>query len=223
MAPQKIARVPERADPKHSAGADRHPDVQAQVEAAIAEYGPDFDPTPLKLTLLFYRMNSVLDRATTIEHAPLRISSSQFNVLTVLHRARGVMTMGALARAVSVRPPNLTSVVNSLRVRGLVTRESNPDDRRSSYVRITGEGDEILRAFMPDHWEFLGAIYSGLDRSQREQLGELLTTLLLVAEETPGDRQPELGKHILAAAQHGWGKGIGGMAARLRRSDTDGS
>jgi DNA-binding MarR family transcriptional regulator len=170
----------------------------------MAEYGPDFDPTPLTLTLLLYRMIAVLDRATAVEHRPLGLSTSQFNVLTVLHRAHGAMTMGSLGRAVSVRPPNLTSVVNSLRARGLVDRESNPDDRRSSFVRITDEADAMLRAFLPGHWDFLDVIYGGLDRGGRERLVDLLSDVLLKAEDTPGDRQPEVAEHILDAAHHGW-------------------
>ncbi|ODU05925.1 MAG: hypothetical protein ABS81_06195 [Pseudonocardia sp. SCN 72-86] len=210
--------MPEAAAPGSPAtgGPPSHPDVQAQVAAAAAEYGAHFDPTPLTLTMLLYRMISVLDRATAVEHAPLALSTSQFNVLAVLHRAPGAMTMGALARAVSVRPANLTSVVNSLRSRGLVDRESNPDDRRSSLVRITDDADEMLRAFLPGHWDFLGAVYEGLDRGERDQLVDLLTSLLLRAEETPGDRQPEVGEHILRAAQHGWGNGRRAGRARPR-------
>lgn len=181
-----------------------HPEVQAQVSAAAAEHHGEFDPTPLTLTMLLYRMIAVLDRATTVEHAPLRLSTSQFNVLAVLHRARGPMTMGSLARAVSVRPANLTSVVNSLRSRGLVERESNSEDRRSSFVRISDDADGMLRDFLPGHWEFLGTIFEGIDRGDRDQLVELLTAVLLKAEGKQAGRQPEVGEHILRAAEHGW-------------------
>ncbi|MGH3661482.1 MAG: MarR family winged helix-turn-helix transcriptional regulator [Micromonosporaceae bacterium] len=151
--------------------------ISDQVDRTAKEYGPDFDPTVLALTLTLYRTMTVLDRAHAAELAPHRLTLSQFNILNVLHRAAKPLTMGELGQAVSVRPANLTGVIDTLAKRSLVERELNPDDRRSFLVGITDAGEEFLGRFLPRHWRYLEALTSGLTERQRTQLTGLLDRL----------------------------------------------
>jgi DNA-binding MarR family transcriptional regulator len=50
------------------------------------------------------------------------------------------MTLGELARALTVDPPNCTPIVDDLVERGLVQRRPNPADRRSTLVVATAAG-----------------------------------------------------------------------------------
>lgn len=152
--------------------------VRDQVARTAADHATGFDPVVLGLTLSLYRTTSALDRAHNEELAPVRLSVSQFNVLNVLHRADEALTMGELGHAVSVRPANLTTVVDSLSERGFVQRRVNPHDRRSFLVAITADGETFLGEFLPGHWIFLKGLFEGLDGKQREQLGVLLDALL---------------------------------------------
>jgi DNA-binding MarR family transcriptional regulator len=152
--------------------------IGEQVEIAAREFGADLDPTILALTLTLYRTTAVYDRAHSAELAPHDITLRQFNVLTVLHRADGPLTMAELSEAVAVRPGNLTSVVDGVRRRRLVDCAVNPDDRRSFLVSITDAGTEFLAGFLPGHWRYLQLLTGGLSADEKETLVHLLEKLL---------------------------------------------
>lgn len=152
--------------------------IADQVAMSAQEATPDFDPLALALTLSLYRTMSAFDRAHADELAPVRLSVTQFNVLSVLLRVHEPLTMGELAQAVSVRSANLTAVADTLVARGLVGRTLNPGDRRSFLVSITPEGHQFMAGFLPGHWRVLHEMMSGLSQPERTTLLTLLEKLL---------------------------------------------
>lgn len=153
---------------------DARSTISWQVARASQEHGVDFDPTVLALTLSLYRSMTAFDRAEATELAPHGLTVSQFNILTVLHRADRPLTMGELGHAVSVRPANLTGVVDGLTRRSLVERQINPFDRRSYLITNTAAGEEFLAGFLPGHWHTLDRLMRGLSSAERTQLVDLL-------------------------------------------------
>ncbi|MGH8891992.1 MAG: MarR family winged helix-turn-helix transcriptional regulator [Actinomycetes bacterium] len=166
--------------------------VPGQVARAAAEHGAEFDPSVLSLTLTLYRAMTAFDRAGAAELAPHGLNVSQFNVLTVLHRADGPLTMGELGLAVSVRPANLTSVVDSLVQRSLIERRVNPGDRRSYLIANTPAGEDFLGRFLPGHWRYLEALTGHLTSAERTALTELLDRLRLSVEAAPAGQPVEM-------------------------------
>ena len=152
--------------------------IADQVAASAREAGPDFDPLPLSLTLSLYRVMTTFDRAHTEELAPVGLNITQFNVLSVLHRAEEPLTMGELAQAVTIRSANLTAVADSLAAKGFVKRTLNPDDRRSFLGTVTPAGDRFMAGFLPDHWQLLEGLLAGLAAADRRKLLRLLDKLL---------------------------------------------
>jgi len=136
-----------------------------------------FDPGLLRLTLTLNRAMSAFDRAGTAEPAPHGLTVSQLNILTVLHRADRPLNMGELAQAISVRPANLTGVVDGLVARSYVERRVNPGDRRSYLVTNTEEGERFLAEFLPGHWRHLDALAWQLSGEERRTLADLLAKL----------------------------------------------
>ncbi|HTI65718.1 MAG TPA: MarR family transcriptional regulator [Gemmatimonadaceae bacterium] len=57
----------------------------------------------------------------------------------------GPVTLGQLAAAEQVRPPTITKLVAALEADGLVTRETDPDDRRVVRVTATARGAKLLQ------------------------------------------------------------------------------
>jgi DNA-binding MarR family transcriptional regulator len=64
---------------------------------------------------------------------------------TIRRLARRPMSMGELAAALGIDPPNATVVVNDLEALGLVRRQPHPTDRRAKLVDVTPEGAELAR------------------------------------------------------------------------------
>jgi DNA-binding MarR family transcriptional regulator len=70
--------------------------------------------------------------------------------------ARGPMSMGELAAALGIDPPNATVLVDELEELGLARRRPHPSDRRAKVAEATRKGksmarraDEILRTPPP--------------------------------------------------------------------------
>ena len=59
--------------------------------------------------------------------------------------ARRPMSMGELAGALGIDPPNATVVVRDLESQGLVRRRPHPTDGRAKVVEATPEGEELAR------------------------------------------------------------------------------
>ncbi|WP_052429219.1 MarR family winged helix-turn-helix transcriptional regulator [Mycolicibacterium rufum] len=171
-----------------------------QVAAKTREAGPDHDPSSLALPLALYRAVTAFGRVAAEELAPVDLSMSQFNVLTVLKRAERPITMGALADSISVRQASLTSVVDSLTKAGFVTRKVNPRDRRSVVVAISKKGDQFMTEFLPGHYDFLQTVFAGIKPRHRQQLLARLDELIDCLEAYPTDTQKAIRSSLSQAA-----------------------
>lgn len=90
--------------------------------------------------------------------------------------ARAPMSMGDLAAALDVDPPNITVLVDELESTGLVRRRAHPTDRRARIVEATRKGRRMARRAD----EILGtppAALAALDPDELETLRRLLTTV----------------------------------------------
>jgi len=77
-----------------------------------------------------------------------------YDVLLELNSAKpdGRLTMGELSdRVVVISRTRLSRVVDELAAAGLVTRQANPADRRSSYAVLTDAGRDRLRQAAPTY------------------------------------------------------------------------
>jgi DNA-binding MarR family transcriptional regulator len=59
--------------------------------------------------------------------------------------ARKPMSMGELAHALGIDPPNATTVVDDLESMGLVARRPHPTDRRAKLVEATRKGKDLAK------------------------------------------------------------------------------
>ncbi|WP_433306720.1 MarR family winged helix-turn-helix transcriptional regulator [Actinoplanes sp. CA-030573] len=75
-----------------------------------------------------------------------------YDVLLELNEAPGRrLSMGELGQVAVVSRTRVSRVVDHLAAEGLVTRESNPQDRRSAYAVLTEAGRARLRAAAPTY------------------------------------------------------------------------
>jgi DNA-binding MarR family transcriptional regulator len=95
----------------------------------------------------------VLDREL---QAACKLPLTWYDVLLELNAAPGRrLSMGELGEVAVVSRSRVSRVVDQLAAEGLVTREANPDDRRSAYAAITDAGRGRLRVAAP---VYLGGI-----------------------------------------------------------------
>jgi DNA-binding MarR family transcriptional regulator len=89
----------------------------------------------------------VLDREL---QAACSLPLTWYDVLLELNYAPGRrLSMGELGQRAVVSRTRVSRVVDALAEAGLVTRESNPDDRRSAYATLTDMGLQRFRDAAP--------------------------------------------------------------------------
>lgn len=115
------------------------------MNARPAEKSSDRDAASVTSREVWLLMNNlVLDNVRRREVSEaLGISFGRARALRRL--ARQPMSMGELAAALGIDPPNATVVVDDLESLTLVRRRPHPTDRRAKVVEATRKGREMAR------------------------------------------------------------------------------
>jgi DNA-binding MarR family transcriptional regulator len=106
---------------------------------------------------------------------PFDLSIEQFNVLRILRGQKGVAAnMCLIQERMLARTSNTTRLVDKLLLKGLVTREVCPGNRRKMEVMITEQGLKLLSEVDPKVDQYEEMITSGLTPGELEELNRLL-------------------------------------------------
>jgi DNA-binding MarR family transcriptional regulator len=97
----------------------------------------------------------------------------------------GPITLGALAAHERVSPPSITRAVAALEKHGLVSRETDPDDRRVARVSLTALGRRTVLRGRKRKTAYLVKRLSGLDEAGRASLSDALPALERLLEDEP--------------------------------------
>lgn len=90
--------------------------------------------------------------------------------------AREPLSMGELAAALGIDPPNATVLIDDLEAQGLVRRRPHPSDRRAKLVEATRRGKTLARR-ADDILATPPATLSALDGDDLEALQRILERL----------------------------------------------
>ena len=117
------------------------------------------------------------------KHAP-ELTQAEAHILCHLHEF-GNSQVSDLHRAFAHKRSTLTSVLDRLDARGLVTRESSPKDRRSFIVRLTRTGKKEAAKIHRLLETLEAGVLRGCDRATVEAFNRLLGKLEQLAEANP--------------------------------------
>jgi DNA-binding MarR family transcriptional regulator len=150
----------------------------------------DLDFSPVEIVSRMRRLHALLDVELERSLVECGLSGPVFGVLSALRRQgppfqlsqRALMDrLGLTSGTVSVR-------IDQLVERGLVSRESDPLDRRGTRVRLTQHGLDQCDACTPAYLADEDRLLSALTAEERRQLAGLLGRLLVSLEtERPTD------------------------------------
>lgn len=94
---------------------------------------------------------------------------------------QGAMTTGMLADLISLSPATVTGILDRLELRGLVTRERRPEDKRRVLVNVTPTGKTIADT-PPSHLEArLTQALATLSQDKRVELHSAIQYLATLA------------------------------------------
>lgn len=80
---------------------------------------------------------------------------------------RDQVTLGELAEHLQIRPHSAVGLVNRLEKQGLVSRKTNPADKRQVHVGLTARGREILETLSASHRNELRRLGPGIGEMLR--------------------------------------------------------
>jgi len=145
---------------------------------------PELETSALALLGRLFRAAHLADLALAKGMAAHGLQPGWFNLLAALRRAGPPYELRPtdLMEATMVSSGGITKRLDRLVEAGFVERRLDPDDRRSSLVRLTRQGRAVFDRALETHLASEERLLRTLDRSARRTLDELLHRLLVELE-----------------------------------------
>lgn len=105
------------------------------------------------------------------------VSPSQFMVLMALTET-GPVCQQFLAGVIGIDPRNIVPILDSLEARGLVSRETDPADRRRRLIELTGAGRLIVAELSTLGAQTERELLAPVPQADQESLRRILRTIL---------------------------------------------
>ena len=143
------------------------------------------DPTGTHVWLVLMKAHRSMQRRAAASIASLELGLSDFVVLEMLLH-KGPMKVNEIGRRADLTSGSITTAVDRLQARGLVSREINREDSRSRIVQLTAKGRTLIRTAFAAHSARMDAAVGVLNKKERKELVALLKKLGLDAEDRLG-------------------------------------
>ena len=115
------------------------------------------------------------------------LTPSQISALAAIDH-HGPLTLGSLAEHENVSAPSITKVTAVLEQRGLVSRQTDPADRRVQYVTATPQGSALVAESRRRKTAWLTSRVRELSPTQRRQLADALDVLDALTSKDPSQK-----------------------------------
>jgi DNA-binding MarR family transcriptional regulator len=110
-------------------------------------------------------------------------SFGRYSVLrTLFLSSPGTMNQAQLSKVLGVTSPNISYLVDSLEVEGLVERRPGEVDRRSTDVALTPAGRALCEELVPSAVQFTTDLFAGFSDIEKQQLNDFLERIQASAE-----------------------------------------
>jgi DNA-binding MarR family transcriptional regulator len=125
-----------------------------------------------------------LARELRKETEQLGITARQATLLWLVKRSPG-MSLAELASEEGISAPALSGHVDRLERAGLLERVRSSDDRRRVGLRLTAEGERLMRRIRARRTTWLADRLKSLDSSELEAVGAALPALMSLVVAKP--------------------------------------
>lgn len=160
------------------------PDSVDRVLTQWANERPDLDASPMGIVGRIQRASRLLDRGLLDFFGDHDLQLWEFDILATLRRA-GRLTAGELVTTSMVTSGAITNRIDRLVDRGLVNRETDPANRRSVLIDLTGPGRQLVDELLVGHIANENRLLAALPPQRRTELADLLRTLLISLGDVP--------------------------------------
>lgn len=137
--------------------------------------GPRWMPAWLALVRTHARL---WDQAEAQMRSDSGLSMARYDVLMQLDTRGGRVRLSELAARIVLSPSGLSKLVDRMEAAGLLRREPDPRDARSTFARITPRGRSVVRAARERHHAWLQQAFGDvLDDTDLSDLTRILQRL----------------------------------------------
>jgi DNA-binding MarR family transcriptional regulator len=158
----------------------RRDHVQHVIEEWRIE-APELDRAAFGIVGRISRLAQLLEAEIGPVFVAHGVNGGEFDVLAALRRAGRPyrLTPTELSRALIVTSGGMTKRLNALESRGLIRRQPDPSDGRSTAVSLTREGKRLVEAILPEHVSNEERLLGELSGKERTKLAALLEGLAI--------------------------------------------
>lgn len=143
---------------------------------------PATETSGIHTWLVLMKAHRALTRHAERSIEALDMCLSDFAILeALLHK--GPQPVRDLARRTELTSGSMTAAIDRLEKRRLVARTDHATDRRAWLIRLTPEGDALIKKVFAGHAEAMERAMRGLSKSERATLTNLLKRLGTTAAE----------------------------------------
>jgi MarR family transcriptional repressor of emrRAB len=139
---------------------------------------PDLPKSSVLLSRLLQHIGRGMASMLELEIRPFGLTEPEFRVLmTLFSQPEGSAHPSDLCAKTSQSPANMSRISDALVERDLITRLSSLHDRRKMVLRITEQGEELVRRLLPTMFGPLREMFKEFSEDQQLQLIEQLKLL----------------------------------------------
>ena len=141
---------------------------------------PTTDPVTVanRLRPVLLKLNRHLRR----EIHSLGVTGGQASLLFTIQRQPGI-GVRELATLERMSAPGMSKYVGRLEAAGLILREPSGEDRRRVGLRVSGEGERVLRSVKSRRTAWLAARLQGLSEAELEAVDAAIEPLQVLIDE----------------------------------------
>lgn len=159
------------------------PEDLDEVDGIVADWRrerPDLPVDAMQVWSRIHRVAIMFDAERRRVFKEQQLDNWEFDVLAALRKAgpEAKLTPGELLRETHVTSGTMTNRIERLRSRGFVTRDADPNDRRSVSIGLTPEGLKHIDAAIGELVRWEEAVLSGVAAEERQELAGQLRRLL---------------------------------------------
>ena len=157
----------------------------AAIRAAVIRLQNAALPLPLDDVVLFRTLlllGRSLGQFAETAMRPYGLAEGELRALVELFsRPEGIGHPGSLCAGTSQSPATMTRTTDVLVERGLISRVPSEQDRRRMILRVTPEGEALVRRILPSFYDHVRPLFQSWSADARgvllEQLNELAVAL----------------------------------------------
>lgn len=159
------------------------PDAVDIISEHWQAQGLNTDLNAMQVVARILRLSKALETRFGHLHKRFNLKQGEFEVLAALKRADAkALTPSELYQSMLLSSGAMTSRLDRLENKGLISRSHCTQDRRSIKVSLTSEGKALINEVAPAHFELLSKLMAGFSDHDKTQLAQFLKGCLLQIE-----------------------------------------